>query len=153
MALKGKMQRYAEARAQGLSPTAAAALADYSGSGARVTVSRIEARADVQAEIRRLKKGERVGDKPEVEDDSGEDTDPWKMKAKYPSSLALLQDLYNNAKAPKSLRYQAAKDALPYEHPRKEAGKKEEVEKAAKAASAGKFRTTSKPGMRLVSSR
>ena len=142
MALKGKMQAYAEARAQGLTPADAAAHADYSGSGARVTVSRIEARADVQAEIRRLKK---VGVDNEPEGD-----EPWKMKDKYPSSLALLQDLYNNPKAPKSLRYQAAKDALAYEHPRKEGGKKDEKNEAAKEAGKGKFRTANKPGLRIV---
>lgn len=147
MALKGKMQAYAEARAQGLNPADAAAHADYSGSGARVTVSRIEARADVQAEIRRLKK---VGVDNEPE---GDEPEPWKMKDKYPSSLALLQDLYNNPKAPKSLRYQAAKDALAYEHPRKEGGKKDAKDDAAKEAGKGKFKTTQKPGMRLVSSR
>ena len=152
MALGGKMQRYAEGRAMGLAPAAAAQHAEYSGAGLRVTISRIEAREDVQAEIRRLKKGGRVADKPETEADSGE-PEPWKMKDKYPSSLALLQDLYNNPKAPKSMRYQAAKDALAYEHPRKEGGKKDAKDDAAKEAGKGKFRTTSKPGMRLVSSR
>ena len=145
MALKGKMQAYAEARAQGLSPADAAAHADYSGSGSRVTVSRIEARADVQAEIRRLKKGGSVADKSEPE---GDDPEPWQMKDKYDSPLALMEDIMNNPRAPKSLRYQAAKDALPYCHARKEGGKKEADEAAAKAAGKGKFQRTSKPGQR-----
>lgn len=144
MALKGKMQAYAEARAQGLTPTDAAAHADYSGSGSRVTVSRIEARADVQAEIKRLKNGG-VADSPEA---GADDPDTWQMKDAYDSPLALMQDIYNNPRAPKSLRYQAAKDALPYCHARKEGGKKEADEAAAKAAGKGKFQRTSKPGAR-----
>lgn len=149
MALGGKMQRYAEGRAMGLAPAAAAQHAGYSGAGLRVTLSRIEARSDVQAEIRRLKKSGRVADTPEAEPE-GDEPEPWKMKDKYTSSLALLQDLYNNPKAPKSLRYQAAKDALAYEHPRKEGGKKDAKEDAAKEAGKGKFRTTNKPGLRIV---
>ena len=118
MSLRGKMQAYAEARAQGLEPLIAGAHAGYSGSGMAVSLSRIEARADVKAEIRRLKKGGRVEAKPEVEGDSG-DREPWKMKDKYPNPLALMEDVMNNPLAPKSLRYQAAKDALPYCHARK----------------------------------
>lgn len=145
MALKGKMQAYAAARAQGLKPADAAAVADYSGSGSRVTVSRIEARADVQAEIRRLRKEGGVADSPEA---GGDDPDTWQMKDEYDSPLALMKDIMNNPRAPKSLRYQAAKDALPYCHARKEGGKKDEEAKAAKAAGQGKFQRTSKPGAR-----
>lgn len=145
MALKGKMQAYAAARAQGLKPADAAAHADYSGSASRVTVSRIEARADVQAEIRRLRKEGGVADSQEAV--SG-DPDTWQMKDEYDSPLALLQDIYNNPRAPKSLRYQAAKDALPYCHARKEGGKKEADAKAAKAAGQGKFQRAQKPGQR-----
>lgn len=140
MALRGKMQLYAEARAQGLSPADAAAHADYSGSASRVTVSRIEARADVQAEIARLKRGG-VG-----EGEGDESGARWQMKDRYASPLDLLEDVWNNPQAPKSLRYQAAKDALPYCHARKEAGKKEDKEKAAKEAAKGKFKTARRPG-------
>lgn len=139
MALRGKMQAYAEARAQGLSPADAAAHADYSGSASRVTVSRIEARADVQAEIARLKRGG-------VDEGEGDEPGGWQMKDRYASPLDLLEDVWNNPQAPKSLRYQAAKDALPYCHPRKEAGKKEDKEKAAKEAAKGKFKTARRPG-------
>jgi hypothetical protein len=139
MALRGKMQAYAEARAQGLSPADAAAHADYSGSASRVTVSRIEARADVQAEIGRLKHGG-------VDKGEGGESGGWQMKDRYASPLDLLEDVWNNPQAPKSLRYQAAKDALPYCHPRKDAGKKEDKEKAAKEAAKGKFKTARRPG-------
>ena len=70
----------------------------------------------------------------------------WEMKDSYESPLALMLDVMNNALAPKTLRYQAAKDALPYCHPRKEGGKKEEREKEAKKAATGKFRPGKRPG-------
>lgn len=138
MSLKGRMQLFAEARAQGLGPEAAAGHAGYSQTGIRVTASRLESRADVQKEIRRLKKG---GPSPRdemkaalgVEDN---ELDKWGMKDHYNSPLDLLKDVYNNPKAPKSLRYQAAKDALPYCHARKESGKKDETANEAKKAGA-----------------
>lgn len=144
MALGGKMQAYAEARAQGLPPYEAALHAGYAGSGIRVTTSRIEARKDVQAEIRRLKKGGGV----EVTAPKGNDTDPmekWGLQDSYADPLSLMLDVMNNPAAPKSLRYQAAKDALPYCHARKEGGKKEEQGRRAKEAAQGRFGTQNRP--------
>ena len=145
MALNGKMQAYAEARAQGLRPLDAAAHAGYSGSGIRVTTNRLESRADIQAEVKRLKHG----GKPAVAapgKQSAEDRDEkWSMQDRYSNPLDLMLDVMNNPLAPKSLRYQAAKDALPYCHPRKEGGKKEEKEERAKKAAAGKFQTAARP--------
>lgn len=143
MALGGKMQAYAEARAHGMEPLVAAAHAGYAGAGVRVTTSRIEARKDVQAEIRRLRKG---GAKPERDEPDSDLMEKWAMKDRYDSPLDLLRDVMNNPKAPKSLRYQAAKDALPYCHPRKEAGKKDEMKDKAKKAAKGKFGVMSRPG-------
>ena len=144
MALNGKMQAYAEARATGLKPLQAAAQAGYSGAGIRVTTTRLENRADVQGEIRRLKRG----GKPEAQEaeatDNGE-LDRWAMKDHYATPLDLLRDVWNNPKAPKSLRYQAAKDAMPYCHARMEAGKKQEKNDNAKKASGGKYQTANKP--------
>ena len=140
MALNGKMQKYAEARAQGLSPQDAGRDAGYSGSGLAVTVSRIEKRDDVRSEIKRLKNG----GKPEPEADT---IDSWAMKDHYDSPLALLVDVMNNPKAPKGIRYQAAKDALPYKHARVEGGKKEEKDEKAKRAVKGKFQPGNRPSM------
>lgn len=152
MALRGKMQRYAEGRASGMDPHTAGAHAGYApGPGLAVAVSRIEARVDVQKEIKRLKKG---GATAEASTESPSRPGPradWEMKAKYEDPLSLLKDIMNNPDAPKSLRYQAAKDALPYCHPRiAEAGKKEKKEELAKKASgAGRFQRKSAP-QRLV---
>lgn len=147
MALNGKMQAYAEARAQGLEPLVAAAHAGYAGSGIKVTTSRIEARSDVQAEVRRLRKGGKpsptTGAKKPVDEDS--ELEKWAMRDRYDSPLDLLRDVMNNPKAPKSLRYMAAKDALPYCHARKETSKKEEAAAASKKVAKGKFRPASRP--------
>ena len=140
MALNGKMQKYAEARAQGLSPQDAGRDAGYSGSGLAVTVSRIEKRDDVRSEIKRLKNGGKS--EPEVDT-----IDSWAMKDRYDSPLALLEDVMNNPKAPKGIRYQAAKDALPYKHARVEGGKKEEKDEKAKRAVKGKFQPGNRPSM------
>ena len=151
MKLGGKMQGYAEGRALGLKPEDAGTHAGYSGAGLPVTVSRIEARADVQAEIRRLKRGgKRVDKTPDTaaEEVETEGRDGWTMKDKYESPLALMEDVMNNPKAPKSLRYQAAKDALPYRHARKEGGKREQDKEDAKKAGKGKFGTARQPGQR-----
>lgn len=67
------------------------------------------------------------------------------MKDRYSTPLDLMLDVMNNPDAPKSLRYQAAKDALPYCHPRKEGGKKDEAKERAKKAAGGKFQTAARP--------
>lgn len=140
MALKGKMQKYAEARANGLAPKDAARMAGYAEGGSlKVAVSRMEARADVRAEVGRLRGELGVG----APDEGSLET--WAMKDHYDSPLDLLQDVYNNPAAPKSLRYQAAKDALPYCHARKEGGKKDEAAKESKKAAAGKFGASPAP--------
>lgn len=144
MPLNGKMQQYAEARAQGLAPQAAGLAAGYSGSGLAVTVSRIEKRDDVRAEIKRLKRGGKP--EPESKTDDGS-VDSWAMKDRYDSPLALLEDVMNNPKAPKGIRYQAAKDALPYKHARVEGGKKQEKDEKAKRAVKGKFQPGNRPSM------
>src|SRR3546814_20216086 len=55
------------------------------------------------------------------------------MRPKYASSLALLQDTYNNPDMPESVRMRAAEQALPYEHVRMgEQGKKEKANERAK---------------------
>ena len=141
MALRGKMQAYAEGRAQGLEPKIAARHAGYEEAGIAVTVSRMERRADVQAEIRRLKRGGKAVD----ESGGKESLEKWAMKDHYSNPLDLMLDVMNNPEAPKSLRYQAAKDALPYCHPRKEGGKKDEQKERATKAAKGKFQTAQRP--------
>lgn len=149
MALRGKMQAYAEARAAGLAPKDAAAHAGYEMAGVAVTVSRLEARSDIQAEIKRAKRGSKRGDSAAA----GEvERGKWAMRDHYSNPLDLMLDVMNNPEAPTSVRYQAAKDALPYCHPRKEGGKKDEAKERAKKAAGGKFQTAARPShLRAVS--
>jgi phage terminase small subunit len=145
MALKGKMQVYAEARAAGLRPVDAGIQAGYAAAGVRVTTSRLEARVDIQDAIKRFKnKGRKVKSTAAGMETEGE-FEKWLMKDHYESPLALLQDVMNNPKAPKSLRYQAAKDALPYCHARKEGSKKDEAKDKASKAAKGHFGTAPRP--------
>ena len=146
MALRGNMQKYAEGRAAGMDPNTAAAHAGYApGAGIRVVASRLEARTDVKAEIKRLKRDGVEVDTTVEEPKAGRGE--WDMKDKYASPLDLLEDVMNNPNAPKSLRYQAAKDSLPYRPARvAEAGKKEKKEDLARQKSgAGRFSTKRAP--------
>ena len=151
MALGGKMQRYAEGRASGMDPQTAGAHAGYApGAGLAVAVSRIEARQDVKKEIKRLiKEGVEIDTESAPE---SEEKRKWEMKPRYDSPLDLLEDVMNNPNAPKSLRYQSAKDSLPYRHARvAEPGKKEKKEEAARAATKrGKFQGKSAPQRHVV---
>ena len=130
---------YAKARASGMEPKAAGIHAGYAAAGVHVTVCRLDKRADIQAEIRRIQGGQTDS----VE--TGDERDKWAMKPYYASPLDLLDDVMNNPNAPKSLRYMAAKDALPYRHARKEGGKKDEQQERAKKAAGGKFQTAARP--------
>src|SRR3546814_9607701 len=66
---------------------------------------------------------------------------PSRMRPKYASSLALLQDTYNNPDMPESVRMRAAEQALPYEHARMgEQGKKEKAKERAKEIAGGSKR-------------
>lgn len=138
MSLTEKQLAFAQAKAAGATHKDAATQAGYASASAAVTATKLMAREDVRAEIDRLRAG--AGDVPlEVA------AEGWAMKDHYDSPLALLEDVYNNPAAPKSLRYQAAKDALPYCHARKEGGKKDEAAKESKKAAAGKFGSSPAP--------
>lgn len=143
MGLRGKMQAYAEGRAHGLAPKDAARHAGYEEAGIAVTVSRMERRADVQAEVRRLKRGVKGVEDTQVAEEGADEK--WAMRDQYESPLELMLDVMNNPLAPKSVRYQAAKDSLAYCHARKEGGKKDEQKERATKAGKGKFQTAARP--------
>lgn len=137
--LTAKMARYCKGRAQGLGRTEAGLAAGYAVGNLAPTTSGLEKRADIQAEIARLKGG---GEPKQVEEESPE---AWALKPSYDSPLDMFLDVMNNPKAPKGIRISCAKDAMPYCHARKEGGKKEEKAKAAKKLAGGKFATSAKP--------
>lgn len=151
--LIGKIQLYANARAQGLEPKLAGAQAGYALPGLAVTVCRLEKREDVRAEITRLRRGgkRKSATAKDIEHALGvsdkDDMEKWALQDNYATPLDLMRDVMNNPKAPRSLRYQAAKDALPYCHARKEGGKKDaDAEAAREVAGKGRFQTGRKPG-------
>jgi phage terminase small subunit len=139
-----KMLAYCQHRADGLTVGDAARAAGYLPSSAAVTASRLEPRADVQAEIKRLKRqGKSKAAPAAVGGDSLPDRHvsplaPWGLKDKYSDPLSLLLDVSNNPKAPIGIRIQCAKDALPYCHARVgESGKKQKAQEAAENAAGG----------------
>ena len=154
-----KMVAYCQHRASGVSIGDSARMAGYLPSSAAVTASRLEPRADVQAEIARLKRENKskalsadahaaFGG---LDDPPSGPRDPWALKPKYGTSLELLRDVYNNPKAPIGIRIQCAKDALPYENPRVgEAGKKQKAqEDAEKTGKRSRFATQATPIRRV----
>ena len=132
MSLTGKQRAFVELKAAGVRNEEAAKRAGYAANSAAVTATGLMKRADIKGAIAALANN---GDSP-IETASNE----WSMKSKYDTPLDLLRDVWNNPDAPKTLRYQAAKDALPYCHARKEGGKREEqAKKSAETAKVTKF--------------
>lgn len=138
-----KISAYCQHRAAGVPVGKAAIAAGYLPSSAAVTASRLEPRADVQAEIKRLKRQGKTNPSA-VGGDSLPDRDssplaPWALKDKYANPLELMLEVMNNPKAPIGIRIQASKDALPYCHARKgESGKKDAAQEAAEKVAGSK---------------
>lgn len=117
-------------------------------------VSRLEARADVQAALKAGRKPGGSGGKPGHADDDGVPL----MKDKYGSSLELMQHTYNNPRMPPALRFEAAKQALPYEHGKVgEVGKKQQRQDKAESVAGKrgpgrppKFAPRKPPALRVV---
>jgi hypothetical protein len=136
-----KMQIFCQAKANGATSVNAALLAGYSASTAVKQGSRLMGRDDVRAEIARLKREAKKG---EVEGQPDR-RDPTKiLKAKYDSPLDLMLDAMNTPALPFGLRFEAAKQALPYCNPKVEAKGKKDARKDAAHAVAGKGRFTPK---------
>lgn len=144
MSFTDKQKAFIQAKANGVGHAEAAKIAGYSASSAAVTATKLMARKDVQKAVAELRAGssEALG----VSSGDGSEVTDWALKDHYDSPLDLLIDVMNNPQAPKSLRYTAAKDALPYKHGRVEGSKKEDKQKSAeKAAAKPRFRTVGRP--------
>jgi len=140
-------RRFVEAKAGGLKDKEAAIFAGYSAASAQSTASRLMSRTDIKAAIKAAK------GVPQTKGDHDVDrTKESLLKPSYKTSLELLQDLYNNPKAPVGMRVEAAKLALPYEHGKiGEQGKKEAKQQAAKeAAGTGRFAPRGRPKLHAV---
>lgn len=161
--LTAKMLLYVDGRANGLTGRAAVLAAGYSSAGADVMAAKLNRDPRIQKAIAAAKrKASRAADKSKKEDEPEDDGDakkPPKMKAKYASSLDVLRDTYNNPKMADSVRIDAAKSALPYEHARlADSGKKEKAKERAKEIARGgsekagkpKFATKAPPPLRAI---
>lgn len=142
MSYTKKQQAFIEAKAGGAGHAEAAMMAGYAAASAAVTGTRLMARKDVVDAIKSIQ-GE--GGNGGAARPTSDDPEPWGLKDRYSNPLDLMLDVMNNPDAPKSLRYQAAKDAMPYCHARKEGGKKEDQNERAKAAGKGRFGTQGRP--------
>lgn len=142
MSYTPKQQAFIEAKAGGAGHAEAAMMAGYAAASAAVTGTRLMARKDVVEAIKKLQGAGGNGGAARI---SSDDPDPWALKDRYSDPLSLMLDVMNNPLAPKSLRYQAAKDAMPYCHARKEGGKKDEQKERAKKAAGGRFGTQGRP--------
>lgn len=150
-------QAYIAARIDGLPPTRAAIHAGYAKTSAQSTSSRLEQRTDIKKAI---KEGRRkVGRaKDHAKSDLDINDDKPRLKDKYECSLAFMRDAMNNPRLSDSVRFEAAKQLLPYEHGRiGEKGKKETQKDRAKEVAGGgspqRTRLTPKkpPQLRVVS--
>ena len=133
------MRLFCEAKASGLDNAKAARLAGYSVATAKTKGSELMARPEIRAEVTRLKKGEA---EPGLR--------PIPLKAHYDSPLDFMLDVMNQPLMPPSLRFEAAKQALPYVNPRVDAkGKKDQRKDAAhKVAGESKFKPKRAPTSR-----
>lgn len=157
--LTSKMLLYVDARANGLKGRAAALAAGYSAAGADVVSARLNGDPRIQKAIAAAKRrASRAAEKEAGVEDEDEGKKPPKMKAKYTSSLDVLRDTYNNPKMADSVRIDAAKAALPFEHARlSDAGKKEKAKDRAREIARGggkagkpKFATKAPPPLRAI---
>lgn len=134
--------------AQGVGGKEAGIQAGYSANTAKVMVSQLRARPDIKAAIKALKDGKSP---PML---AGQDSEKPRMKDSYASSLALMKDTYNNPAMPYSVRFEAAKQALPYEHAKLgEQGKKQQKDASAADVARGKFAPKSAPTGNVVALR
>lgn len=133
--LTDKQRKFAQGKASGLRNKEAAVFAGYAATSAAKQATNLMQHADVRSEINRLKKeaGKTTGT-----DATAHPEKDALMKPKYASSLALMRDCYNNPLMPPALRFEAAKQALPYEHAKVgEKGKKENAKEAAERVAGG----------------
>lgn len=146
--LTQKQQKFVEAKAHGLGNTQAATVAGYAANSAAVTATQLSKRPEIVKAIAALRR--KMG-KPEQEQAPKRSSDAESMRRSFGSSLELMQAAYNDINLPFGVRFEAAKQALPYEHAKVgEKGKKESRKDAAKeVAGRGRFTPKAPPSSHL----
>lgn len=167
MALTGKKQKFAEAKAKGLSNKDAAVAAGYSASSAAAQGSRLAKDPDVVAHLNRKTKAkaakrtappakvapveERPAPEPETLDEEAAIASfNWEQATRFSDPKAFLKAVMNDMETEPKLRVFAAKELMPYFHRKLgDTGKKEERKDAASKAASGRF-AASPPPLRAV---
>lgn len=132
-------------KAQGLNNKQAGLIAGFAPNSISVTVAKLMARPEVKKAIAKARKD--LGKKA----DTVEIVKPM-LKDKYENPLDLFKHVMNNKDVPFGMRFEAAKQALPYCHARVgEKGKKEHKDESAKkVASGGRFSPKKPPQLSVV---
>lgn len=132
--LTAKQQLYVDGKICGLNNRDAAIAAGYPPNSAAQTATKLMQHPSVRLALRNAKKvSTGKGHAKHSEDD-----EPSVLKAKYASSLDFMESAMNNPKLPVGVRFEAAKQLLPYQHARiGEAGKKEKAKDRAHAITGG----------------
>ena len=127
--------------AGGVTNTQAAILAGYAENSASVQATMLMKRKDIQAAIKAARK---AAGKPAAEPEAKEKS---RLKDKYDSPKALLEDVMNNPDVPFGMRWETAKQLLPYYHAKiGEKGKKENAkDRAHEIAGTGKGKVGKRP--------
>ncbi|USE78917.1 terminase small subunit [Cupriavidus gilardii] len=167
MALTGKKQKFAEAKAKGLSNKDAAVAAGYSASSAAAQGSRLAKDPDVVAHLNRKTKAkaakrtappakvapveERRAPEPETLDEEAAIASfNWEQATRFSDPKAFLKAVMNDMETEPKLRVFAAKELMPYFHRKLgDTGKKEERKDAASKAACGRF-AAAPPPLRAV---
>ncbi len=153
--MNDRQRLYANARLSGMRQRESAIEAGYAPATAANAATRLEKHKDVKAAMRAGKLGktpiQRAIDSP-----TGEDAeDQCGLKPKYENSLAFMVDAMNNPQLSKTMRWQSAKELLPYQFGRVgEKGKKETAKDRAaevsKGGDGGVFRPKTAPKLHSV---
>lgn len=145
--LTEKQGRYVQARAGGSKKIDAARFAGYAGSESVLSVaaSKLEAQPKIRNAIAQAKKSGRNAARAQESDDEDEG-----LLSQYTDSAHFMRHCMNNPKLSKSMRFEAAKQLLPYEHAKiGEKGKKEDRKDRANEVAQGRF-ATKQPPLRVV---
>jgi len=168
MALTGKKQKFAEAKARGLSNKDAAIRAGYSASSAAAQGSRLAKDPDVVAHLNRKAKAKSTRKAtPPVKEAPVDQRQPprepdaldeeaaiaafdWEQATRFSDPKAFLKAVMNDMETEPKLRVFAAKELMPYFHRKLgDTGKKEERKDAASKAASGRF-AAAPPPLRAV---
>jgi phage terminase small subunit len=143
--LTEKQSKYVQGRVAGLKQRDAAIAAGYSPAGADVQAANLDKHPQVKAAIAKAKRAGARGmtsmRNPPRGDEPGDDEAV--LKDHYDTPLDFMLDTMNNPRMPKGVRFEAAKQALPYVNGKVgDVGKKQSQQNRAKAITEGGGTTT-----------